>query len=464
MRRLTEGNRWWREQDWARDDRDLRPLTHVPFEYAPDPLSDIVPGGLYVLRGPRRVGKSVEVKRAVAGLIRRGVAPRRIVHLACDELSKGDLARLYRVARETLTRGLEEPRYWFLDEITSVPGWPAAIKNLRDNTALAEDCVVLTGSSARDLDEATKSLAGRRGPAKDSDRVLLPMSFRSFSAAIGLTEMPALPAISPSRFVERSTEEALFELVPWLAELASLWELYLRAGGFPRAVADQLSQGDVQPVFVRSLWDVFHGDALKTTGMEAAASHSLLVRLIKSLGDTLNMSTVAEEIGVQSHETAKGRVRALVQSYLVWPCHRRGDHDLPNLDARSKYYFIDPLLARIARLRLAQSPEADTSRLSEQQLGIALLRRLESEQPGSYADFTSIMYARAASAREVDFVGPRLGRLGYEGKYVDHRWRQESLTLKAQCGRGVIATRSVLDMSGPIWAVPAGMLAWLLSS
>lgn len=462
IRTLTSTNVWWRRADWERDDRDLRGLAASPFEYAPQPLEDIAPRGLYVLRGPRRVGKSVEVKRAVAELIHRGVDPRRILHFACDELARGDLGRLVRVGRDVLTRGVDGPRYWFLDEITSVKGWPAAIKNLRDTTALAEDCVVLTGSAARDLDDARKELAGRRGPVRDSDRLLLPMSFRAFTRALGMADVPQLPAISARRFVERETEDAIHELIPWLDQLATAWELFVRVGGYPRAVTDQLNHGRVQPDFVNALWDVVSGDALRAADMPAAAAHALLVRLTKNLASPLNMSAVAEEIGVASHETAAGRVRALVNSYIAWPCHQRGDHNLPNLDARSKYYFTDPLFAWIANARLDQSPQPEASRLTEQQIGLALLRQLEAEQPGTYADFTSTMYVKT-STKEVDFAGPRIGRLGFEGKYVDGGWKQEAVTVRSQFGRGVLATRSILDVSGDVWAVPAALVGWLLN-
>lgn len=77
--------------------------------------------------------------------------------------SRGRRAEPVRAARRGGAAGWE--RYWFLDEITSVPAWPEAIKWLRDNTAFGDDCVVLTGSSARDLADAQKqhpaaSLAG----------------------------------------------------------------------------------------------------------------------------------------------------------------------------------------------------------------------------------------------------------------------------------------------------------------
>lgn len=460
-RALAACNPWWRSFDWERDDRDLRRLAVAPLDYEPSPLSDVEPDGLYVLRGPRRVGKSVELKRAISGLIGRGVEPRRIVHFACDELGKGDLQRLISAGRNVLTRGLDGPRYWFLDEITSVPSWPEAVKWLRDNTAFGEDCVVLTGSSARDLAAAQKQLAGRLGAAMNSDRLLLPMGFRSFARAIGIDDVPRPDAVRPKDFRSREVDAALTELLPWTDGLLTTWELYLRVGGFPRAVSDHLRYGDIQDDFVRALWDVTAGEALRGAGATAAQAQAMLARLTMNLGSPLTISALREDMGVDSPHTARARLQDLVFAYLAWPCHRR-EGSLPKLSAQSKCYFVDPLMARLASLRsLGAVAEPDSSVLTEQQLGLALLRSIEREHPGSYVEFSDVMYQRTSS-KEVDFCGPRLGPLGFEGKYVDAGWRQEALTVRAAYGAGVLATRALIDTSGDVWAVPAPFVAWML--
>ena len=131
-RQLTANCSWWRSPaEWELDDPDLRRLRGSRIDYEPSPLADVVPDGLYVLRGPRRVGKSVEVKRAIARLLARGVTARRVIHFACDGLRTRDLRQLVRVGRDQATRGVGDPRYWFLDEITAVDGWPQEIKWLR---------------------------------------------------------------------------------------------------------------------------------------------------------------------------------------------------------------------------------------------------------------------------------------------------------------------------------------------
>jgi predicted AAA+ superfamily ATPase len=461
-RALAAGNAWWRDSQWARDDRDLRPLADTALDYEPSPLSDVMPDGLYVLRGPRRVGKSLEIKRAISRLIRHRVNPRSIVHFACDELGRGDLQRLVNAGREVLTRGVDGPRYWFLDEITSVPAWPEAIKWLRDNTAFGEDCVVLTGSSARDLTDAQKQLAGRLGSAGRSDRLLLPMGFRRFARATGLDGLPLPDPVWARDFMSSEVDAVFIQLLPWLDALLSSWELYMRVGGFPRAVSDHLAQGEVQDDFIRALWDVTAGEAVRGTGTTPAQVQAMLGRLTRGLSSPLAVESLRSDMGVDSPHTAKARLQDLVFAYLAWPCHQRVGNG-PKLSAQSKYYFVDPLMARLAPLRSAgMIAEPDTSVLSEQQLGIELLRNTEREQPGAYAHFSDVMYQKTAS-KEVDFCGPSLGKLGFEGKYVDSGWKREALTVRSAFGAGVLATRGLLDTSGDVWAVPAPFIAWMLN-
>ncbi len=72
------------------------------------------------------------------------------------------------------------------------------------------------------------------------------------------------------------------------------------------------------------------------------------------------------------------------------------------------------------------------------------------------------MYERTPTA-EIDFVGPAVG-VPFESKYVERNWKSESRAIAARYGRGVIATRNVLDTTGEIWALPTGIVVWLLGT
>ena len=467
---LIATNRWWRDPvGWPSADPDLREAAEAPFEYRANVLAGLAPGGLYVLRGPRRVGKTVEVKHTVRDLIAAGVAPRRIAHMAVDGLRSRDLGLLVDAADALMPE--DGVRYWFFDEITGVAdGWPERIKWLRDNDArFRTDTVVLTGSSTNDLTAATKALAGRRGEARAPDRVLMPIGFRSF-VSLAVSEPPpatdgrlAIPDLAPHRL--RATAR---ELAPWLDILVRAWETYLRVGGFPTAVARYASGREDPGTLRRSLIDVIHGDAFRRAAWSRPQSIDLLRRLTSRLCAPVNMASLANDIGV-SQGALKSRIDDLREAFVMWPCYRE-DALRPKLGTQPKLYFTDPIYAQLAgenprAFPASTAPEADVTQLSQQQLGVALLRASERTAPGTHAGFDRVLHHRTATRREIDFVGPAFGGFAIESKYVDGNWRRSALTLKASPWRGVVATRSELDLGeGDVAAVPTALLAWMIDS
>jgi uncharacterized protein len=415
-----------------------------------------------VLRGPRRVGKSLELKRAIARLLADGIDPKTIFYCSCDGLSKQDLRRL--VAQgHSVTRTLPGPRYWLLDEVTAVSGWSQTIKELRDQDAtFREACVVLTGSSARDLEQARKDLADRRGGIADSDRLLLPMGFRSFCAALGgFDELPE-QVMPPKDILSPAAERAVSALEPSSNALADAWELFLDVGGFPRAVGELVGSGAVSDGFVRGLWDVVLGDAIRAARMSDADVAALLDRLTANLCSPINASSVARDVGLPGHQAALDRIDDLVRAFLAWTCHRIRD-GRPNAAAQRKLYFVDPLVARLAHLHDSRFPDPDAAKLTQQQIGLALARAVSLQAPATFVQTDRVMYERTATGAEIDFVGGDL-EIPFECKYTDGGWRREALTMRARHGRGVMVTRSPLltGAQEPIWAIPAAILAWLL--
>jgi predicted AAA+ superfamily ATPase len=464
LRRMLAEQSPWRATPvgWEQDDADMRAALRLPLDYAPAPLSDIHPPGLYVLRGPRRVGKSLELKRAIAALLARGIDPKTIFYCSCDGLSAQDLRRLV-VSMHNVTRTLSGSRHWFLDEVTAVGGWSRTIKQLRDQDAtFREACVVLSGSSARDLRDATDDLADRRGGIANSDRLLLPMGFRDFCHALGdLTGLPE-PTIRPRDFLTARAEQAIHELEPWLTRLDDAWQLYLTVGGFPRAVGEFVQAGDVEPGFVEGLWHVVVGDALRNTTMSETEVAVLLNRLVQNLCAPINASTMASDVGLRDGDRVNDRIGDLVTNFLAWRCYR-ARRGLPNPAAQRKLYFTDPLIAQLAHRRNARFPEPDITKLHEQQIGVCLNRAVARRQPSAFVEADRVMYERTETDSEIDFVGAELD-VPFECKYTDATWRREAQTMKARYGRGVIITRTplVIGDDEPIWAVPAGITAWLL--
>lgn len=50
-----------------------------------------------------------------------------------------------------------------------------------------------------------------------------------------------------------------------------------------------------------------------------------------------------------------------------------------------------------------------------------------------------------------------------ESKYVDGRWKRQAQTLRSSPWRGIVATRTELNLDDDeVLAVPAALLAWLV--
>ncbi len=130
--RLLDQNPWWRvaaagsdPTAWTGSDQALLGRARYDLGYRSDLLDDIAEGSiddkLVVVRGPRRVGKSVLIKDTAARLsAREDVDARQLLYVPTDGMRAPDLRRVAKLGRE-LTRSVgNAPRVWLFDEITSI--------------------------------------------------------------------------------------------------------------------------------------------------------------------------------------------------------------------------------------------------------------------------------------------------------------------------------------------------------
>lgn len=463
---ISRMNPWWRSPDWAETDHDLREVRGSGLGYRSPCLDDLQPGGLYLLRGPRRVGKTVSVKQAIHSLLADGVPPLAIVRFAADGWLDSDLRTLaQRAPLPPVPKGTG--RWWFIDEVTAVKGdWATQIKWLRDNDpAFASATVVLTGSNAESLTAASGILAGRRGKVSNTDRTLLPMGFRSFAELL-LPELVKLPRLPVGRLHSREAAQAYGSALPWLDDLVRLWELYLQYGGFPAAVAAARQAQPVPDWFIDDLFAVLHRDAFASSRLSESQTSALVARLWEGMGSPVNVTAVGSDVDV-THDAVSRHIGYLRHAYLLWSCPQTtGGAFIPRGRAPDKLYAIDPLIARLCHLRNLSRPDVDPTMLTEMQVGMAL-RRATFAGGWPWTADEVIFYHRTKSRKEIDFVGEPLAGTAVEGKYVETgKWQGAAATVAASEWAGLLATRNVLDCadsSGP-WAVPAGIIAALVDT
>lgn len=481
--RVTITNPWWTAavartdpQKWATTDLSLRSRQKFDLGYRAPVLADVahepIDDRLIVLRGPRRVGKSVAIKDVIYALCGRpDIDPRQLIYIAADELKAQDLNRAILLSRE-LTRSVDQPsprpRAWFIDEVTSLDGWTTTLKFLRDNTAFGLDLVVCTGSSWADNAEVGRDLlAGRAGTSNvRRTRILLPMSFRDFMTATR-PEIPCPVPVAPWDLQSPAVAAAaaLAELNSDALDLA--WQAYLTCGGYPRAVSEYHHGGQVSDAFLTDLEEWLHRD------VDSAAPEESIPKLLSELharsSSPLNRTKTAAELGYGSRQTFDLRLNKLVRTFgAIW-CHQVNDDGRHVPGAQAKLYLTDPIMASIGPRLRAGLRAPDMTCLTESALAVALAAVVETYQSGRWAADDAIGYARTGTGLEIDLAPVPLPSPGgdmrttpIEAKWVTRGWRQEARPIEAKYGRGIVATKNITSTKDVSWALPAPLVALLL--
>lgn len=476
LRQLLRGrNPWWRlaasgrdPAEWASADPTLMGADEVGIHYDPDVLEDVQPPGLWVLRGPRRVGKSVTAKRLLARLCRReDVDARRVIYFSADGFRSQDLRRTFALGHDlTAVSGAEDtPRTWVVDEITAVANWIPVVKELRDNTQLAGDAVVLTGSSAADLDEARRGLgAGRTGVANPF-RLLLPMTFREYLTTTA-ADVP-LPSPAPVDLLQSAqVRAAATELEPFIDVLDLAWQRFLECGGFPRAVGEHHRDGSVSAEFTFDLLSWLTGDVDPDGPSESVPR--LLAELEQRSSSPLDIRNTADVLGM-SRERLRVRLARLTSTFGAFWCTQADERGQQIPGSQSKLYLLDPVIAQLPSLRDGTFRPASMTRLTEGQLALEMARAIDRIHQDRFVEQRAVSYVRTGAGNEIDLAPVPVHRSGTETwsvpiecKWVTRNWRSEALTMRGRYGRGIMATKNILDTSDGVWAVPAPMVALFL--
>lgn len=311
-------NPWWSDPQAIDRDQHLGSIEGKTYRYHPACVAEIVfgAGDIFLIRGPRQVGKTTIIKMMIRRLLLdEGVKPNSVLYLSCEALT--DFRDLLSMMTEFL-RGQKEGGYLFLDEVSFVPEWQRAVLALANEGLTQKATLVLTGSNARDLKESGERLPGRRGKGKDL--LIYPL---------GIPEMMGLAC-----FAGKTFDECL--------------EIYLETGGFPKAIADFVVQGFVSDTTYEVYRNWIISDASRYS-LRQETLKQILYRVAETIGTRVTWPSLIENSPVRSHETALEYVEHLKDAFL---CHLHYCYDPekkgPAFQKARKIYFVDPLLYALA--------------------------------------------------------------------------------------------------------------------
>ena len=414
---------------------------------------NLPPGRISIVRGPRQVGKTTELKLLVKDLIASGIPPRSIAYYPCDDVIHfRELMDLIREFVKTL-RVQDMFGYLFLDEITMVKDWARAVKSLADSGELERVYLLLTGSSAVEIKRGYERMPGRR--AGGVDLAFLPMGFGDFCRAFGLA--PSQPCLM--ELVGDESGFAMFEMesITRRDRYMQLLDAYLQWGGFPAVVAELVKGKTVGSETIGVYRSVMFSEFEKQR-RSIPLFMGLMRKLYRVLGVPVSYNALTQDTGCRSNAVVQDYLGIFSGAFLGFevPCidlvHRR-----PFPKREKKFYAIDPIVWKITAEH-AGLPVAQKAALAEQAAAAHLVRPLANRW-ASLGSLEGLYYFRSRKGNEVDFVllyTPGDTPFGVEVKYQARVSGWDEQSISKGIGRGVLVTRDVFKWGEvchiPLWA------------
>jgi len=364
---IVNQNPWWKHgEKFAIFDKNLKEAKEKPIFFERKNI-DLNKGNIYVLRGPRQVGKTTYIKDSISKLIREGIDPHHILYLSSDFfVSRKELrsAIAYFMNKNIGVTDL----YIFIDEITSIKDWNLELKYISDSGILEKARILATGSCSSALRRKGELLPGRG--VEGNEYYMKPLSFREFVlqtidhviSTIGEAEfrdslkklLPILEKTSCNLKAGLSQlSKALHHIAPFKRELGYLFNLYIRCGGYPFVVNDYLlknlqseqrqSSFSINPKLSEVLMRDIIGDITKL-GKQETFVRQILKEISAKYGSRYSFSKLARDIET-THVTTIDYLETLEESFIVTILYA---FDFNKKDIKfkgdKKIFFQDPFI------------------------------------------------------------------------------------------------------------------------
>jgi predicted AAA+ superfamily ATPase len=336
---IVNQNPWWKHgEKFAIFDKNLKEANEKPIFFKRKRI-DLNKGNIYVLRGPRQVGKTTYIKELISKLISRGIDPNHILYLSSDFfVSRRELrgAIAYFMNKNIDVTDL----YMFIDEITSIKDWNLELKYISDSGTLEKARVLATGSCASALRRKGELLPGRG--LEGNEYHMKPLSFRDF---VLQTTDQVISTIGEAEFRDslkkllsilektsysldagfRQLFKALHQIAPFKRELDYLFNLYVRYGGYPFVVNDyllkKLQSEKRQPSFAINpkLSEAFVRDIIgdiTKLGKQETFIRQILKEISEKYGNRYSFSKLASDIET-THVTTIDYLETLEESFIA---------------------------------------------------------------------------------------------------------------------------------------------------
>ncbi len=498
--KLAASNPWWTKgHTFSYWDNDLVKLAAYAFQIERQKI-DFKPNNIYIIKGPRRTGKTVWLKRYIEAQLKNGVDKRAILYFSFDE--SASQTEFSSILRQFLDApAASDKKFLLLDEIQGVDGWDKVLKNLYDSGLLRNVVTVVTGSIAHLLKNDTLPGRGTEGNVffikalnfGDVVNTLLRVDKQALTTGYALTSgrlfqnQPVLDteAEDIGKKLEkdkidlsenlRTMYKKIDDLLPFQPVLNRLFMVYLRTGGYPISLNNYFKiEGskkfaEIEGMIYEEIYSYLKNDAAMISG-KSAGDASLAAKVIdatlKNLGMKVSFSKEAMQMGMNK-KTFMSYFARLENSYAFVNLNGRKKGLVPS--STKKTFFSDIFIHYAAK---AASSGMDGQTATEQALNSSEIGKIveevvadhlsktsENEPMRRYSTYLGFYYENS----EIDFIYTRTNGsiLGIESKYQNEPSTQDVKKSK-DIKEYVIITKNKFELIDNVLFVPAPLFLALL--
>lgn len=445
---------WWTGRDWEGTDRNIISaltsginMRHIEKYLVKYPAVEII-------RGPRQIGKTTEIKMIIRELIAKGMNPKSIGYLTADILSKHkELFEVLKSFSQHLNLNRIKNGVFFIDEVSSIKDWQKAVKGFID-MGLGENIqLVLTGSSSIELKRGYERMPGRRG--RGNDYLFLPVSLSKFCSLTNpdkrIQEWEFKEILKSQKYFERFKEGLSMDS----AFYRKCFMDYIKIGGFPRCVSDFVKYKEIlsETLFINQsvLFSEFEKYKKSITTLM-----QIIGEIARDISTPVSFNTIMRNIELASANTVKEYVEMLGLTYLGLQifCIDISRKKVFNKKDK-KIYLIDPVVFKVLedKFRILFPPE---SNMAENMTAVHL-GRLFLKEWADIGILNELFYWKSSKGNEVDFIIFLDDKpFGIEVKYQNIVSKWDEMSIRKGIGRGMVITRDVFEYGEipkiPLWA------------
>ena len=337
-------------------------------------------GKIITLAGVRRSGKTYHLFSIMKQLIDNGISNKRLLYFNFEDerlhLSSEELDVILQAYQELYPTQKLSDCYFFFDEIQEVEGWEKFISRIY---ASISRHVFITGSNAKLLSkEIATALRGRTITFE-----IYPLSFAEYVGVLS-------PKLNSYKSADKAT-------------LVSLFDRFMRQGGFPELVKqqDELKDKILQEYFnvmvLRDLIERYHITNSSTLKY-------FCKRVIGASAGEFSVNKIYNELKSQGYQVGKDTLylyQEYVEAIYLNRFINKYSHSVVKAESsQKKCYVIDQGMGAALDYKLSQ----DRGRLLETTVALELLKQSKQiayQHNGSECDFVVIEKGKVTIAIQV---------------------------------------------------------------